>query len=140
MPRAKVDYTFDIELMDSNKPTVAGNWYSEKTLLDIHQRIIMGTVYPLCEFSPLERELKKIPLTEVWTEKIMANSVSSRYEDGKLIITMKCVSNKNGKRLKSICDSIGIEKMKWFPVGYGNTVQDNGKNVVTDYTLIYISF
>jgi len=140
MPRIKVDYEFDIELIDTNKPVQSGHWYTMETIEEIQRDVTLGKEYIVQEYSPVERELKHVRLDAVWPEKIMGKVTSAKIVDGKLIMHVKCASNKNGKKLKAICDSLTLEKMRWFPVGYANVETKDGKACVCNYRLIYIAF
>ena len=139
MPRTKIDYAFTGEVIDSTHPTASGRWYAEYAIDDIVKSVIDGKKYIIQEYSPLEREIKKIRADMVWTETIMGTCIAAEKKDGKLLMTFKCASNKYGKRLKNLCESIGIRNLNLFPVGRGIARDVSGKPVVSDYDLIYIA-
>ena len=139
MPRTKVDYTFTKDIIDSTKPTSDGRWYPDTIIDEIVKSVIDGKTYIIQEYSPLERELKKVRANEVWKETIMGTCISAEKKDGKLFMTFKCMSNKYGKRLKDLCESMGVNRLNAYPVGSGVLNSVSGKSVVSDYNLIYIA-
>lgn len=140
MPRIKVDYQFPAEVIDTNRPTKDGNWYTVDTVDQIVDQVNRNQRFIIQEFNPIERQIKKVPLSAVWEEQIMGHCVDAQNVDGKLIMTFKCESNKFGKKLMNICESYGVKNLKIFPVGEGIPVDIGGKKTVTQYKLYYVAF
>lgn len=145
MPRIKVDYQFPAEVIDCNKPTKDSStnelhWYSPETVDAVVKQVKEGARFIIQEFNPIEREIKKIPLSSVWEEQVMGHCIAAENVNGKLIMTFKCESNKHGKKLMNICESYGVKNLKIFPVGWGLPVDQDGKKVVTKFKLIYVAF
>lgn len=140
MAKVKVDYEFDIEVFDTNKPTESNNLYTVDTIRQIDSHIKNGGDYIVQEYCPIEREMKHIKPDEVWPERIMAKVISSEIRDGKLYMHAKCVDGRYGKKLMNICENMGLESIKFYPVGYGVPTQAGGCNIITNYKLIYIAF
>lgn len=140
MPRIKVDYQFSAEVIDTNRPTKDGNWYAVDTVDQIVDQVNRNQRFIIQEFNPIERQIKKVPLSAVWEEQVMGHCVDAQNVDGKLIMTFKCESNKFGKKLMNICESYGVKNLKIFPVGEGIPVDIGGKKTVTQYKLKYVAF
>ena len=140
MPRIKVDYQFTAEVIDTNRPTKDGNWYTVDTVDQIVDQVNRNQRFIIQEFNPIERQIKKVPLSAVWEEQVMGHCVDAQNVDGKLIMTFKCESNKFGKKLMNICESYGGKNLKIFPVGEGIPVDIDGKKTVTQYKLKYVAF
>lgn len=140
MPRIKVDYQFPAEVIDTNRPTKDGNWYTVDAVDQIVDQVNRNQRFIIQEFNPIERQIKKVPLSAVWEEQVMGHCVDAQNVDGKLIMTFKCESNKFGKKLMNICESYGVKNLKIFPVGEGIPVDIDGKKTVTQYKLKYVAF
>ena len=140
MPRIKVDYQFPAEVIDTNRPTKDGNWYTVDTVDQIVDQVNRNQRFIIQEFNPIERQIKKVALSAVWEEQVMGHCVDAQNVDGKLIMTFKCESNKFGKKLMNICESYGLKNLKIFPVGEGIPVEQDGKKTVTQYKLKYVAF
>lgn len=147
MPRIKVDYQFDAEVIDTTKPTIDGNsqkkdihWYTLDTVEKIIKKVKEGERFIIQEFNPIEREMKKVSLAAVWEEQVMGHCIDAKNVDGKLVMTFKCESNKHGKKLMNICESYGVKNLKIFPIATGNVVERDGRKVVEDFNLIYVAF
>lgn len=140
MPRIKVDYQFPAEVIDTNHPTQDGNWYTVDTVDQIVGQVNRNQRYIIQEFNPIERQIKKVPLNVVWEEQVMGHCIDAKNVDGKLIMTFKCESNRFGKKLMNICESYGVQHLKFYPVGEGVTVDVDGKKTVTKYKLKYVAF
>lgn len=140
MPRIKVDYQFPAEVIDTNHPTQDGNWYTVDTVDQIVDQVNRNQRVIIQEFNPIERQIKKVPLNAVWEEQVMGHCIDAKNVDGKLIMTFKCESNRFGKKLMSICESYGVQNLKFYPVGEGITVDVDGKKTVTKYKLKYVAF
>lgn len=140
MPRIKVDYQFPAEVIDTNRPTREGRWYTVDTVDHIVDQVNSNQKFIIQEFNPVERQIKKVPLNVVWEEQVMGHCIDAKNVDGKLIMTFKCESNKFGKKLMNICESYGIQNLKFYPVGEGVTVDVDGKKTVDRYKLNYVAF
>lgn len=140
MPRIKVDYQFPAEVIDTNHPTQDGNWYTVDTVEQIVDQVNRNQRYIIQEFNPIERQIKKVPLNVVWEDQVMGHCIDAKNVDGKLIMTFKCESNKFGKKLMNICESYGVQNLKFYPVGEGITVDVDGKKTVNKYKLKYVAF
>jgi hypothetical protein len=145
MPRIKVDYQFPAEVIDCNKPTRQSNgdevhWYSPDTVDKIVNQFKEGKRFIIQEFNPVERQLKRVPLAEVWEEQVMGHCIAAENVNGRLIMTFKCESNKHGKKLMNICESYGVQNLKFYPVGEGITVDVDGKKMVDRFKLHYVAF
>lgn len=126
-----------VNLFDVDKMSKGGRKYPldilAKTVDDINSN---PTVIE--EISPIERELKYIPVTDVWMEHAMAKSTRAYFEDGQVKVDFDVVPNKYGELLmKTIETEGGIDKMNFMPVGYGNTADDG---TVSDYKFCYVTF
>ena len=73
MPRIKVDYQFPAEVIDTNRPTKDGNWYTVDTVDQIVDQVNRNQRFIIQEFNPIERQIKKVPLSAVWEEQIMGH-------------------------------------------------------------------
>lgn len=140
MPRIKVDYQFPAEVIDTNRPTENGHWYTVDTVDHIVDQVNRNQRFIIQEFNPIERQIKKVPLNVAWEEQVMGHCIDAKNVDGKLIMTFKCESNKYGKKLMNICESYGLKNLKIFPVGEGIPVEQDGKKTVTKYKLNYVAF
>ena len=145
MPRIKVDYQFPAEVIDCNRPTKDSStgelhWYSPETVDNVVKQVKEGTRFIIQELNPIERGIKKIPLSSVWEEQIMGHCIAAENVGGRLIMTFKCESNKHGKKLMNICESYGVKKLNIFPVGFGVLEDRDGKKVVNRFKLIYVAF
>lgn len=140
MPRIKVDYQFPAEVIDTNRPTENGHWYTVDTVDNIVDQVNRNQRFIIQEFNPIERQIKKVPLNVAWEEQVMGHCIDAKNVDGKLIMTFKCESNKYGKKLMNICESYGLKNLKIFPVGEGIPVEQDGKKTVTKYKLNYVAF
>ena len=139
MPRAKKPKeSFEIVLFNS-KPTEGGHFYDLETLGRIADDINAGKGLALEEIDPIARQVEGISETEVWKERIMADAVSCRLEDGVLWVTFEIRTTKYGKRFKAALDTHGIRGLYFFPVGY--TREPLGeKGLIRNYCLCYVSF
>ena len=145
MPRIKVDYQFPAEVIDCNKPTKDSStgelhWYSPETVDNVVKQVKEGTRFIIQEFNPVERQLKKVPLAAVWEEQVMGHCIAAENVNGRLIMTFKCESNKHGKKLMNICESYGVQNLKFYPVCEGIIVDVNGKKTVDRFKLHYVAF
>lgn len=140
MPRIKVDYRFSAEVIDSTKPTKDGHWYTAETIDEIVEQVESGRTFIIEEFNPIEREIKKVPLSSVWKEQVMGHCIGAKNVGGRLVMEFKCDSNRHGKKLMNICENYGIKNLKIFPVGFGNLLEKDGRKTVVDYTLTYVAF
>ncbi len=140
MPRIKIDYQFPAEVIDTNRPTQEGRWYTVDTVDHIVDQVNRNQRVIIQEFNPVERQIKKVPLDAVWEEQVMGHCIDAKNIDGKLIMTFKCESNRFGKKLMNICESYGVQKLKFYPVGEGITVDVDGKKTVSKYKLKYVAF
>ncbi len=145
MPRIKVDYQFPAEVIDCNNPTRDSttnelHWYSPETVDDVVKKFKEGERFIIQELNPIERGIKKIPLSSVWEEQIMGHCIAAENVNGRLVMTFKCESNKHGKKLMNICESYGVKNLKIFPVGWGDLEERDGKKFVTKFKLIYVAF
>lgn len=137
MPRAtKPKERFEIVLFNS-KPTEGGHSYDLETLERIAGDINAGKGLALEEIDPIARQVEGISEIEVWKERIMADAVSCRLEDGVLWVTFEIRTTKYGKRFKAALDTHGIRGLYFFPVGYGTPDE---KGVIRKYCLCYVSF
>jgi len=139
MPRKQTEpKIIEVTVFDVDKPTLTGNIYTSEMLTALIPEIT-NPEHPLTieEVSPQERNLKKIPPYESWTEHAMALCVGARIEDGKFICGFAVKNNRFGKLLLSVLDSSPKEKIEFFPVGVGDVGDDH---VVTNYKLKYVTF
>lgn len=138
MPRSsKPIGTIRVPVFAIGKKTASGNMYPESLFDRMMADIKAGHKYSLEEVSPIERQLKKIPPFESWTEHSMAESIDADIENGLFYMTFAVKGNRFGKLLMTTIESSTIDGMEFFPVGIGNTDSDG---TVTDYKLSYVTF
>ena len=124
MPRKQTEpKIIEVTVFDVDKPTLTGNIYTSEMLTALIPEIT-NPEHPLTieEVSPQERNLKKIPPYESWTEHAMALCVGARIEDGKFICGFAVKNNRFGKLLLSVLDS---SPMLLVENGDGHIVQKN---------------
>jgi hypothetical protein len=130
-------FKFSSVLLNADKPTSDGRFYPKVVIINILKRCTEKPELIIQEMNPVERGVKKIPLAEPWSERIMAHVTGAEMEGVNLVIHAECRNNRYGRMLRGIILSTGIENVEFFPVGYG-TVTD--KNVINpDYKLNYIA-
>lgn len=128
---------FSAVLFTADKPTADGRIYPMAVLQKTLERFTKKPIIIVQEMNPVERKVKKVPLAEPWSKKVMANVLKGEIVDNDLIFYAECRANRDGRKLAGIIKSIGLENVHFFPVGYG-VVDD--KNVIDPtYQLNYIS-
>ena len=141
MTKKKVDtndrLSFSSVLFSTKKPTINGNIYTVELLERVMESFTKKPAIIIQEMREVEKRIKKIPLAEPWAEKAMADVVSGEIIDGELIFHALCRNNKEGKLLEGVINTIGMEGINFFPVGYGTT--DENKVINPDYKLNYIA-
>lgn len=130
--------TFSVVLMVAGMPTIPnGEIYTMQIMQMIVERCTLKPSLIIQEMNPVERKAKKIPLAEPWDKKIMADIVSAQIVGNKLVIACECRNNRDGRKLAGLIETVGIESLEFFPVGYG--VQGANGVIAPDYKLNYVA-
>jgi len=123
--------------LTAGEPTQSGNIYPEEVLLKMAIRFTQKPPIYIQEMNEVERKAKKIPMADVWEEKIMGMVTKGEIKNKDLIFHATCLSNKHGRKLQEIIKSVGIENLDFLPVGYG-TVGDK-KIINSNYKLNFVA-
>ncbi len=131
-------FKFSAVLMVAGMPTVPnGEIYSMQIMNRIVERCTLKPSLIVQEMNPVERKAKNIPLAEPWDKKIMADIVSAQIMGTRLVINCECRNNRDGKKLQGLLQTVGIDALEFFPVGYG--IQGADGVINPDYKLNYVA-
>jgi type III secretion system FlhB-like substrate exporter len=133
----KPAFTFKINLLTKNAPTVNGHYYTDQVFQKIINKIQGGSII-VQEYAEVERNIKKIPMGEPIPRKIMADATSAEVVGNDLIITVECKNTKIGGKLAGIIENIGLDNLLFFPIGSGTLNQRS--EIQMDYDLKFIAF
>ena len=135
-PKAETS-KFSATLLIANMPTQDGRMYSSALCAKIAERMCQKPSIIIQELNPVERQLKKIPMAEPWSKKIMATVVDAELIENRLVFSAECTSNRDGKKLAGMIESLGMKDLEFVPVGYG--IADASGVIGIDYRLNYIA-
>lgn len=133
----KERFTFSVNLLSSNKPTVDGHIYTLEILERMREQISKSPQIIIQEMNEVERKVKKVPIQLPWMKQIMADGLKAEIIEGNLIVHALCRQNREGRKLEGIVKSIGMENLTFFPVGYGEV--DKNNVIKPNYQLNYIA-
>ena len=131
--------TFTACIMRAGKPTKSGSVYPLECLRKIADAVNSGKKKLYVEdLSPAERTIsgKSIPVHN--NSLTMADAMSAEVtDDGSLNVTFRTRPGAKGKMLQTAISQMGVNYIKWFPVGIGET---DSKGNVIKYAISYVSF
>jgi hypothetical protein len=133
----KERFTFSVNLLSSNKPTVDKHIYTPEILEHICEHLSKSPPIIIQEMNEVERKVKKVPIQLPWMQQIMADVLNAEIIKGNLIVHALCRQNREGRKLEGIIKSIGMENLVFFPVGYGEV--DKNNVIKPNYQLNYIA-
>jgi len=133
----KERFTFSVNLLSSNKPTVDGHIYTLEILERMREQMSKSPQIIIQEMNEVERKVKKVPIQLPWMKQIMADGLKAEIIEGNLIVHALCRQNREGRKLEGIVKSIGMENLVFFPVGYGEV--DANNVIKPNYQLNYIA-
>lgn len=139
MPAApkKERFLFSVNLLTANEPTADGRIYPPEVLNKVLERFSKAPTIIVQEMNEVERMVKKIPVQLPWMQQAMADVVKGEIVDGDLVIHALCRHSREGSKLEGIIKGIGMENLRFFPVGYGEI--DANKVIKPGYQLNYIA-
>lgn len=130
-------FVFTVPLMVAGMPTVDGNIYPIQVLNNLVERFSLKPAIIIQEMNPVERKLKKIPLSEPWEKKAMGYITKGMVINSTLMIQCECKSSREGKILSGLIKNFGVNGIEVFPVGYGICGKDG--IISPDYKLSYVA-
>lgn len=133
------EFMFSADVICAGKPTRSGSVYPVECIRKIADAVNSGKKKLYVEdLSPAERTLGGNPIPVHNETLTMADAVSAEITpDGTLRITFRIRLGSRGKMLRQAIDAMGVNYIKWFPVGIGET-DANGN--VTRYAMSYVAF
>ena len=131
-------FVFTFPLIVGGMPTIDGNVYSMQILSNLVERFILKPEIIVQEMNMVERKARNISLSEPWDKKIMGIVRKGFIANSTLFVECECKGGREGKKLAGLVQSLGVENVEFFPVGFGYTGEDG--MISPDYKISYIAF